>query len=89
MLPAGDHEIEFANLRSDSHAQDRARVGLQDRPAKIDLPNGVVSINAQPWAEVWIDGEGVGETPIGNLARRSAITKSCSGIPSSGSVGRP
>ena len=24
-------------------------------------------MNAIPWAEVWVDGERVGETPIGNL----------------------
>ena len=34
------------------------------------MPNGVLSINAQPWAEVFVDGERVGETPIGNLSRR-------------------
>ena len=33
----------------------------------IDLPNGVINLNATPWAEVWIDGNRVGETPIGNL----------------------
>jgi hypothetical protein len=27
-------------------------------------------VNAQPWAEVFVDGERVGETPIGNLSRR-------------------
>jgi hypothetical protein len=26
-----------------------------------------MAINAQPWAEVFIDGERVGETPIGNV----------------------
>ena len=36
---------------------------------RVDLPNGLLSVNAQPWAEVWIDGERVGETPIGNLQR--------------------
>jgi serine/threonine-protein kinase len=36
----------------------------------MDLPNGTLSINAQPWAEVFVDGERVGETPIGNLSRR-------------------
>lgn len=30
--------------------------------------NGLVSVNALPWADVWIDGAPVGETPIGNLA---------------------
>lgn len=35
---------------------------------KVDLPRGTMSLNAVPWAEVWIDGEKVGETPIGNLS---------------------
>jgi serine/threonine-protein kinase len=26
-----------------------------------------VSINAQPWAQVWIDGNLIGETPLANL----------------------
>jgi len=34
----------------------------------LDLPQGVVNLNAAPWAEVWIDGRRVGETPIGNLS---------------------
>ena len=34
----------------------------------VELPQGVVHLNATPWAEVWIDGARVGETPIGNLA---------------------
>jgi PEGA domain len=25
-------------------------------------------LNAVPWAEVWVDGEKIGETPIGNLS---------------------
>ena len=33
----------------------------------MELPQGVVNINASPWAEVLIDGRRVGETPIGNL----------------------
>jgi hypothetical protein len=28
---------------------------------------GKISINALPWADVWIDGKHAGETPIGNL----------------------
>jgi hypothetical protein len=37
-------------------------------PIAVVLPKGVVSLNAAPWATVSIDGEVVGETPIGNLA---------------------
>ena len=32
------------------------------------MPTGVIALNAVPWAEVWIDGEKIGETPIGNLS---------------------
>lgn len=71
MLTAGDHDIEFANdaLGFNVHRTLHVTAG-KTTPTKIDLPNGALSINAQPWAEVWIDGERVGETPIGNLARR-------------------
>ena len=34
----------------------------------LELPRGVVNLNASPWAEVFLDGQRVGETPIGNLA---------------------
>jgi serine/threonine-protein kinase len=37
-------------------------------PLTLALPRGVVNLNATPWAEVWIDGQRVGETPIGNLS---------------------
>ena len=36
----------------------------------VNLPSGSISINAQPWAEVWIAGERIGETPIANISRR-------------------
>jgi len=46
---------------------------VQVAPGKVttislELPQGVVNLNASPWAEVWIDGKRVGDTPIGNLA---------------------
>ena len=34
----------------------------------IDPPKTTIAINALPWAEVWMDGTKIGETPIGNLA---------------------
>ncbi len=33
----------------------------------VVLPKGTAHLNATPWAEVWVDGEKVGETPLGNL----------------------
>jgi hypothetical protein len=34
----------------------------------VTPPNGSISINALPWANVWIDGNLVGETPLGNVS---------------------
>jgi hypothetical protein len=71
MLAAGDHDVEFANealsftVRRTVHVIAGKTAGV-----KIDLPNGTLNINAQPWAEVFVDGERIGETPIGNLSRR-------------------
>jgi hypothetical protein len=35
---------------------------------RLDWPKGSLAINAEPWAAVWVDGESVGETPIGNIS---------------------
>jgi hypothetical protein len=35
---------------------------------KIGVPNGRISINAVPWAEVLIDGTPAGQTPLANIA---------------------
>jgi hypothetical protein len=70
MLPAGDHDIELSNEALGFTAKRTIRVTAGKTAAtKIDLPNGTLSLNAQPWAEVFVDGERVGETPIGNLSR--------------------
>ena len=34
----------------------------------IQVPNGSLSVNAVPWAEVLLDGTAIGETPIANYA---------------------
>ncbi len=34
----------------------------------VPVPNGTLSVNAQPWAEVLLDGASLGETPIGNIS---------------------
>ena len=32
----------------------------------VQVPSAAVNVNATPWADVWIDGEHLGETPIAN-----------------------
>ena len=69
MMASGRHDLELVN---ESLGYRSART-VQVVPGKVaaivlDLPQGVVNLNAAPWAEVWIDGRRAGETPIGNLA---------------------
>jgi PEGA domain-containing protein len=34
----------------------------------VTLPNGALSVNALPWAEVFVDGRSIGVTPLGSVA---------------------
>jgi PEGA domain len=67
-LSAGQHELELVNesLGYRSTASINIRPG-EIVPLSITLPSGLVSLNALPWGAVLIDGESVGDTPIGNL----------------------
>ena len=69
MLPAGRHEITFANDALGYRSTRVVQVGAGEvATVSLEMPQGAISLNAEPWAQVWIDGESVGETPIGNLA---------------------
>ena len=68
MLAAGTHTLELVNTALGYRESRAVRVN----PGKLtsvalDLPTGRLDLNASPWAEVWIEGRSVGETPIGNL----------------------
>ena len=48
----------------------RGRVTVKAaRTTKVRLnpPSGLLSVNASPWAEVWVDNQRIGETPLGNI----------------------
>jgi serine/threonine-protein kinase len=34
---------------------------------RLEAPSGTMNVNAVPWAEVWVAGKRLGETPLGNL----------------------
>jgi hypothetical protein len=69
MLPAGRHTLRLVNaaLRFESDHPVEVIAG-QTRVVTVPLPTALLSVNAIPWAQVWIDGEARGDTPIGNLA---------------------
>ena len=67
-LPPGEHVIELAADSVGYRATRTVRVTAgQTAALAIDFPRAPLSINALPWAEVFIDGTRVGETPLGNL----------------------
>ena len=68
MLSPGHHELQLTNR--DLHYAEKQGVDIEPGEVKhIELdPRGTVNINAQPWAEVWIDGKKMGETPLANLS---------------------
>lgn len=69
MVAVGRHELDIVNEALGFRLTRVVNVTPgQVTPVKFEWPSGSMAINAQPWADVWIDGERVGETPIGNVA---------------------
>jgi PEGA domain len=67
MMPAGRHELQLANETLGVFERRTVQL-LSGNTASItiNVPKAPLSINAVPWAEVWVDGIRVGATPIGN-----------------------
>jgi hypothetical protein len=65
----GAHTLELVNDSLGYRTRQTATVKPgQVTSLAIAVPNGRISINAGPWADVWIDGSAAGQTPIANLA---------------------
>ena len=68
MLAAGSHSLLITN-RSLGY-QDTRKIEVAPGKTvaiKVDAPKASVSVNARPWAEIVLDGNSVGQTPISNL----------------------
>ncbi len=65
----GNHTFDLVNEMLGYRTRQTVNVKPGQMSAvSITVPNGRVSINAVPWAEVWVDGKSVGQTPIANLS---------------------
>jgi len=68
MLAAGRHDLLLAN-RGVGY-QEARRVDVvagKTITIRVDAPQASVSVNARPWAEVFVDGASIGQTPIANV----------------------
>ncbi len=71
MLPAGRHELDLVNEELGVRISDEVQVAPGGTAVlEAVLPRGRLDVNALPWAEVWLDGQRLGETPLGGVAVR-------------------
>jgi hypothetical protein len=69
VLSSGRHDIDIVSDELGYRVTRTVKVAPgKVTPLTVEMPKGTIALNALPWAEVWIDGEKVGETPIGNLS---------------------
>jgi hypothetical protein len=72
MVQAGSHDFELRNDAVGFTITRSVQVqGGKVAKLSIQLPDGSLSLNATPWAEVFVDGQRIGETPVGNVAVRA------------------
>jgi hypothetical protein len=69
MVSVGRHELVLVN---DAVGFSQSQV-VQVTPGRVTSikphwPSAPMSFNATPWAEVWVDGQQIGETPLANIS---------------------
>lgn len=68
VMTAGTYQLELINPALGFRAQQSVTFHAgQIATLTIPVPRGRISVNAQPWAEVWIDDRLIGDTPLANL----------------------
>lgn len=67
LLKPGRHELTFTNRDLDYTSTHVVEVEPGEAKTLTIDPRGSVNLNATPWAEVWVNGKKVGETPLANL----------------------
>jgi hypothetical protein len=69
MIPSGRHDFELVNESLEFRTNVSVQVGAgQVATATVKVPNGSLSVNALPWADVMVDGVSAGATPLANLS---------------------
>lgn len=66
LIPTGRHEVDLVNQSLDYHDQRRVEIEAGKTTALRLDAKATLSVNARPWAEVTIDGNAAGQTPISN-----------------------
>jgi hypothetical protein len=68
-IAPGTHQFDLVNADLGFRTRQSVTVRAGETSAfTVTTPTGRLSVNAQPWAQVWVDQNAVGETPIANLS---------------------
>jgi len=68
-LAAGSHDLTFVNSSLGVRITQTVRIAPgRIAPIAVAAPEGQLSANAQPWAQVLVDGRPIGDTPLANVA---------------------
>ncbi|HTM23841.1 MAG TPA: PEGA domain-containing protein, partial [Vicinamibacterales bacterium] len=73
ILGPGHHELSLTNSDLGYAGTESVEVTPGEVTRLSVDPRGRANINAAPWAEVWIDGEKAGETPLANVPIRLGV----------------
>jgi hypothetical protein len=69
MMPAGRHTLELVSEALGFRTTRTIEVAPNlVSSLRVELPRGSLSVNALPWAEVSVNGQSLGETPIADVA---------------------
>ncbi len=67
LMLAGEHDLRLVNLSLGFQTSRAVKVAPnQVTTLVVEPPRGVLNVNAVPWAEVYLDGDRIGDTPIAN-----------------------
>ena len=68
MLSPGSHELEFVSVPLGFRQRSKVNVSAgRGEAISLTIPRVPVNINAIPWAEVFVDGMPIGDTPLANV----------------------
>ena len=68
MLSPGTHQLEFvANQLGFRQSSEVKILAGRGAPVSLTIPRVAMNINALPWAEVFVDGTRIGDTPLANV----------------------
>ena len=68
ILRPGKHVLTLSNRDLDYTTVQTVDVEPGEVKTLTIDPRGAANLNATPWAEVWMDGKKIGDTPLANLA---------------------